>query len=139
MLELPTMPAFRATGRISKIGSIFILSLYKHYRSLFLLAKGRISPLTWHHPVEIGLWSYIPDISTNKINTLVGIAGINQIKVVAFNVPESTQASSLQKKSKVAKCFFYICNAQMAESLSSLQKIRVFTVDYFNLSCKKIE
>jgi hypothetical protein len=47
---------------------------------------------------------------------------INQIRVVAFNVPQLTQASFLQKKSNVAKRFFDICNAEMAQSLSSLQK-----------------
>ena len=46
----------------------------------------------------------------------------NQIRVVAFNVPQLTQASFLQKKSNVAKCFFDICNAEMAQSLSSLPK-----------------
>ena len=46
----------------------------------------------------------------------------NQIRVVEFNVPQLVQASFLQKKSNVAKCFFDICNAEMAQSLSSLQK-----------------
>ena len=46
----------------------------------------------------------------------------NQIRVVAFNVPQLTQASFLQKNQNVAKCFFDICNAEMAQSLSSLQK-----------------
>jgi hypothetical protein len=41
---------------------------------------------------------------------------------VAFNVPQLTQASFLQKKSNVAKWFFDICNTEMAQSLSSLQK-----------------
>ena len=45
----------------------------------------------------------------------------NQNRVVTFNVPQLTQASSLQKKSNVAKVFFYICNAEIAQSLSSLQ------------------
>ena len=43
----------------------------------------------------------------------------NQIRVVAFYVPQLTQASLLQKKSNVAKCFFDILNAEMAQSLSS--------------------
>ena len=38
----------------------------------------------------------------------------NQIRVVAFNV--------FTKKSNVAKCFLDICNAEMTQSLSSLQK-----------------
>jgi hypothetical protein len=46
----------------------------------------------------------------------------NQIRVVAFNVPQLTQASFLQKKSNIAKWFFDICNTEMAQSLSSLQK-----------------
>jgi hypothetical protein len=46
----------------------------------------------------------------------------NQVRVVAFNVPQLKQASFLQKKSNVAKGFFDICNAEMAQSLSSLQK-----------------
>ena len=44
----------------------------------------------------------------------------NQIRVVAFNVPQLTQASFLQKNQTLQ--FFYICNAEMAQSLSSLQK-----------------
>ena len=46
----------------------------------------------------------------------------NQIKVDVFNVPRLTQASLLQKKANVSKCFFDICNAEMAQSLSNLQK-----------------
>ena len=45
----------------------------------------------------------------------------NQIRDVAFNVPQLTQASFLQKI-KRCKMFFDICNAEMAQSLSSLQK-----------------
>jgi hypothetical protein len=47
---------------------------------------------------------------------------LNQIRVVAFNVPQLTQASFLSKKSNVAKCFFDNSNAEMAQSRSSLQK-----------------
>ena len=46
----------------------------------------------------------------------------NQIRFEVFNVPQLTQASFLQKKSKIAKCLFEICNTEMAQSLSSLQK-----------------
>jgi hypothetical protein len=46
----------------------------------------------------------------------------NKIRVVAFNVPQLTQASFFAKKSNLAKWFFDICNAEMAQSLSSLQK-----------------
>ena len=56
----------------------------------------------------------------------------NQIRVVAFNVPQLTQASFLQKKSNVAKCFFDICNAEMAESLSSLQKSEFLSYAHFS-------
>ena len=45
----------------------------------------------------------------------------NQIRVEGFNAPQLTQASFLQKNN-IAKCFFDICNAEMAQSLSSLQK-----------------
>ena len=41
---------------------------------------------------------------------------------MAFQPVQLAQASFLQKKSNVAKCFFDICNAEMAQSLSSLQK-----------------
>jgi hypothetical protein len=41
---------------------------------------------------------------------------------VAFNVPQLIQASFLQKKSNVAKWFFDVCNAEMAQTLSSLRK-----------------
>ena len=47
---------------------------------------------------------------------------INQVRVVAVSLPQLTQASFLQKKSNIAKSFFDICNAEMAQSLSSLQK-----------------
>ena len=46
----------------------------------------------------------------------------NQVRVVAVSLPQLTQASFLQKKSNVAKSFFDICNTEMAQSLSSLQK-----------------
>ena len=46
----------------------------------------------------------------------------NQITVVTFQPVQLAQASFLQKKSNVAKCFFDICNAEMAQSLSSLKK-----------------
>ena len=42
--------------------------------------------------------------------------------VVAFNVPQLTQASFLQKNQMLQNVFFDICNAEMAQSLSSLQK-----------------
>jgi hypothetical protein len=41
---------------------------------------------------------------------------------VAFQPVQLAQASFLQKKSNVAKCSFDICNAEMAQSLSSSQK-----------------
>ena len=40
---------------------------------------------------------------------------------MAFNVPQLTQALFVQKI-KHAKCFFDTCDAEMAQSLSSLQK-----------------
>ena len=57
-------------------------------------------------------------------------AGSNQITVVAFQ---------LRFYKNVAKWFLDICNAEMAQSLSSLQKSNVFKVDYFDFSCKKFE
>ena len=55
------------------------------------------------------------------------IIGLNfpsskQIYLVMLRPRRLTQASFLQKKSNVAKCFFDICNAEMAQSLSSLEK-----------------
>jgi hypothetical protein len=41
---------------------------------------------------------------------------------VTFNVPQLTQASFLEKKQMLLNVFFDICNADMAQSLSSLQK-----------------
>ena len=41
----------------------------------------------------------------------------NQITVVVFQPVQLAQASFLQKKSNVVKCFFDICNAEMAQSL----------------------
>jgi hypothetical protein len=46
----------------------------------------------------------------------------NQIRVVAFNVPQLTQTSFLQKNQTLQNVFFDICNAEMAQSLSSLKK-----------------
>ena len=46
----------------------------------------------------------------------------NQIGVVAFNVPQLTHKLHFYKKIKLSKCFFDICNAEMAQSLSSFQK-----------------
>ena len=63
----------------------------------------------------------------------------NQITVMAFQPVQLAQASFLQKKSNVAKWFFDICNAEMAQNLSSLQKseflkliILIFHVKDFN-------
>ena len=41
---------------------------------------------------------------------------------MAFQSVQLAQALFLQKKSNAAKCFFDICNAEIAQSLSSLQK-----------------
>ena len=49
--------------------------------------------------------------------------GSNQIRVVAFNVPQLTQASFLQKKSNVAKWFFDIFNAEIAQPHQELDVI----------------
>jgi hypothetical protein len=46
----------------------------------------------------------------------------NQIYLVTFTNTQLTQASFLQKKSNIAKWFFDSCNAETAQSLSSLQK-----------------
>jgi len=62
---------------------------------------------------------------------------------VAFNVLRLTQASFLQIKINVAKCFFffYICNAEMAQSLSSLQKSEFLQliISFFHHFDAKIE
>ena len=41
---------------------------------------------------------------------------------MAFTVPQLTQASFLQKNQTLQNVFLDICNAEMAQSLSSLQK-----------------
>ena len=46
----------------------------------------------------------------------------NQIRVVAFNVSTVEASFIFTKKSNVANCFFDICNGEMAQSLSNLQK-----------------
>ena len=46
----------------------------------------------------------------------------NQIRVVAYNVQQLTQASFLQTNQTLQNGFFYICNAEMAQSLRSLEK-----------------
>ena len=42
------------------------------------------------------------------------------------------------KKSNVAKCFFDICNAEMAQSLSSLQKSESLKLIIFIFHVKKL-
>ena len=59
-------------------------------------------------------WSHFPFIPQS-----------NQIRVVAFNVPQLTQASFLQKKSNVAKCFFDISSTEIAQCCQKLDVILV--------------
>ena len=47
---------------------------------------------------------------------------INQITVVAFQPVQLAQAWFLQKNQMLQNVFFDICNTEMAQSLSSLQK-----------------
>ena len=63
------------------------------------------------------------------------IPSSSQVRVVAHSLPQLTQASFLQK---IKCCKIVFCKAEMAQSLSSLQKIKVFKVDYFDFSCKKL-
>ena len=46
----------------------------------------------------------------------------NQIRVMTFNVPQLLTQVSFLQKIKYCKMFFDNCNAEMAKSLSSLQK-----------------
>ena len=71
---------------------------------------------------------------TMHINSLAPSAHSNQIRVAAFQLVQLAQASFLQKKSNIAKCFFDICNAEMAQSLSSLQKSEFlkFIISFFH-------
>ena len=50
-----------------------------------------------------------------------GLLG-NQIMVVAFQPVQLAKASFLQKNQTLQNVFFDICNAEMAQSFSSLQK-----------------
>jgi hypothetical protein len=68
----------------------------------------------------------------------VCVPGTNQIRVVAFNVPQLTQASFLQKNQTLQIVFLISVNTEMAQSLSSLQKseflkliILIFDVKFF--------
>ena len=55
-----------------------------------------------------------------------GRYGSGQIRVVAFIVPQLTQASFLQKKSNIANVsLISVMLAEMAKSLSSLQKSEI--------------
>jgi hypothetical protein len=54
---------------------------------------------------------------------------------VAFNVPQLTQASFLQKKSNVAKCFLISVTVRWHRASVACKK--VFEVDYFDFSCKR--
>ena len=73
-------------------------------------------------PLQVNVYAMMADMTWIAQVILIVHPISNQIRVVAFNVPNLTQASFLQKKSNVAKCFFDICNVEMAQSLSSLHK-----------------
>ena len=61
-------------------------------------------------------------LAERKSNGTMRVPEGNQIYLVTLRPRQLTKASFLQKKSNVAKCFFCICNTEMAQSLSSLQK-----------------
>ena len=46
----------------------------------------------------------------------------NQIMVVAFQSVKLAQASFIQKKKNVAKCFFDICNTECHLSITDIKK-----------------
>ena len=52
-----------------------------------------------------------------------GMPGSNQIYLVTLRPTQLTQASFLQKKSNVAKCFFDIFNAEIAQCRQKLDVI----------------
>ena len=59
----------------------------------------------------------------------------NQIYLVTFTVDTSF---IFTKKSNVAKCFFDICNAEMAQSLSSWQKSEFLNLIILIFHLKKL-
>ena len=63
----------------------------------------------------------------NWIIKMVGGMEDGSNQIVTFNAPQLTQASFLQKI-KCCKMFFDICNAEMAQSLSSLQKLIILII-----------
>ena len=74
---------------------------------------------------------------------LFAVAGGNQVRDVALSLPQLTQASFLQKNQMLQNRFFDICKAEMAQSLSSLQKseflkwiILIFHVKKLNNWCE---
>ena len=76
------------------------------------------------------------------LNVLIP-AVVNQIYLVTLRPTQLTQASFLQKNQTLQNVFFYICNAEMAQSLSSLQKseslkliILIFHVKKINNWCE---
>ena len=73
--------------------------------------------------------------------TLLCSALSNQIFLVTLRPRQLTQASFLQKNQTLQNVFFYICTAEMAQSLSSLQKseslkliILIFHVKKFSVN-----
>ena len=51
----------------------------------------------------------------------------NQIMVVAFQPVQLAQTTFLQKNQPLQNVSFNICNAEMTQSLSSLQKLEFFS------------
>ena len=71
------------------------------------------------------------DLSTEKSKPQFGLERhpINKEEAIGvvfhcllLPVPTVDTSFNFTKKSNIAKCFFDICNAEMAQSLSSLQK-----------------
>ena len=58
----------------------------------------------------------------NKYLFFLAVTGSKQIRVVAFMCTTFGTSFIFEKKIRCCKMFFDICNAEMAQSLSSLQK-----------------
>ena len=80
-----------------------------------MIYKAKLIKKEQNVPLKPNKWETFSGIKISGHLTFKQQATVlNQIRVVAFDVPQLTQASFLQKKSNVAKCFFDICNAEMA-------------------------
>jgi hypothetical protein len=77
-------------------------------------------------------------VYSNAICKIGLLPASNQIYLVTFTNTQLTQASFLQKNQTLQNVFFDICNDDMAQSLSSLQKSEFLKLIVFIFHLKKL-